>query len=539
MFDVVIPTHNNLRGKGASLPLTLQSICSSSQKRRVTYVVSNGDDDPQTREWLQNTVQHFPDTELLWDKNASRSNARNVGIRACSADYVLLVDDDVVVSPEAMGLFEAACLPSCFSCGARRRYVPYGWRAEVVAACIQARDFTKLDRMAADEQQPSPGPRGEYKGRSEQSTFITCFGGAPRESLLALGGLDTEYRGWGLEDSDLMRRLIVRHDFRSLSGGEVWHLDHLVHPYIWKEHFGGNWHTFIGKVPERGFIKLRSLFSRQFVQASDPAVYLAPVATGRDEWPKQLASGYSNALTCYIEKNKKDTNVAAIILSGSARWKREPRDLDIVKVVFHGKERFSCKKEGVRIEEHTIDIDSAHRTIRYPQFLPDTWPIAVSWYCSGLYLAQSIALKSFFTTEVRDAISKFWLHLLTYHLGRAFTKAQERKEIDRGPAVWHASIVMGLATGSLPAMARFPYFLEEGLQADIAACAEAVKAGTPEMRADALLRALGPHATVVVEHHQHSERGRAIVYPDSMVGLQVLRENLRLEVPEEQSPVRN
>jgi glycosyltransferase involved in cell wall biosynthesis len=140
---------------------------------------------------------------------SSRAAARNVGVAAADGDLVILVDADQIVAPTFVE--EHLCYHRL-----RSDLVVIGPRVDLSGDdfddTLLARNFT----MAA----LPPVGRGDVRERlfevfsanlNQLETcwhlMFTCNVSVRREHLQAVGGFDEEFKGWGLEDSDLGYRL--------------------------------------------------------------------------------------------------------------------------------------------------------------------------------------------------------------------------------------------------------------------------------------------------------------------------------------------
>jgi GT2 family glycosyltransferase len=101
--DVAIVAHNNL----AALPLTVQSLLDAGCPANFITVVDVASTDG-TEEWL--TIEH-PEVRIRrLDRNEGPSPGRNVGITEASRRFVLLMDADVRIGPDAVQKLHAAML---------------------------------------------------------------------------------------------------------------------------------------------------------------------------------------------------------------------------------------------------------------------------------------------------------------------------------------------------------------------------------------------------------------------------------------------
>jgi len=189
--SVVIPTY---RRKDA-LQRALQSLASQSIEPAAyeVIVVVDGSDDG-TLEAAESTPQPYA-LRVLWQSNSGRAAACNTGVAAAQGELVVLLDDDLQPSPgflaahlkahqrgERLGVVGAVRFRLESSTQPFARY--WGLRFE---------DF--LARLAA---------------RAQPLEWTETYTGAfsiRRHALLAVGGFDETFDGYGLEDFEFALRL--------------------------------------------------------------------------------------------------------------------------------------------------------------------------------------------------------------------------------------------------------------------------------------------------------------------------------------------
>jgi len=142
--------------------------------------------------------------------------ARNLAIRAARGDYLLFVDCDMALMPDAVAMHEANARPGRLLCGHR--------------ALLDEASTGKLFSM-----RPSPGLcdwddawshadtselasasqlfdkhlrlRRWRLARPHKPKLIGCHFSLHRDDLARVNGFDENFVGWGYEDDDLARRL--------------------------------------------------------------------------------------------------------------------------------------------------------------------------------------------------------------------------------------------------------------------------------------------------------------------------------------------
>lgn len=141
---------------------------------------------------------------------------RNRALAATKADYVVFTDGDCVPSPAFVSRHRALAEPGCLLAGSRmllserftaevlaRRLPIHAWGAWKWIAARLRGDVNRLLPLLRlpDSALRKSAPR-HWRGAR------TCNLSVWREDLLRVNGLDETYSGWGLEDSDLVIRLL-------------------------------------------------------------------------------------------------------------------------------------------------------------------------------------------------------------------------------------------------------------------------------------------------------------------------------------------
>ena len=182
----------------------------------------------------------FPVHHVWHEDDGFRAAAiRNRALAATTADYVVFTDGDCVPLPGFIDGHRALAEPGWFVAGNRlllssrftarvlqeqialEAYAPLDW-----AGRFLRRDINRLTPLWRRGFAPDAAWRRRQPGRWQGAK--TCNLGVWRSDLLRVNGFDEAYSGWGLEDSDLVIRLLhagVRHK----SGRFATPLAHLWH----------------------------------------------------------------------------------------------------------------------------------------------------------------------------------------------------------------------------------------------------------------------------------------------------------------------
>lgn len=208
-ISVVIPSYN--AGPQVARLLRCLALCELDPGDSLEVVVVDDGSTDDTAARLAGMDLPFPLVNLFLPRTSGsgRAVARNAGIGKASGDLVLLADADQIVGP---GFIAAHARFHRL----RTDLVVAGPRGDLADGPVDderlAREFT-FDAM--------PAVVG-WDGRDRLMTVFsenlnnlatcwhyafTCNLSVRREHLLAVGGFDEGFRGWGLEDSELGYRL--------------------------------------------------------------------------------------------------------------------------------------------------------------------------------------------------------------------------------------------------------------------------------------------------------------------------------------------
>ena len=217
---VIVTTYN----RPAALAAVLDGYRAQSTQDFALLVADDGSAD-ETQRVVADFAARAPfPVAHVWqeDRGFRAAAARNRAIAASTADYLVFTDGDCVPSRGFVAAHRALAEPGWFVAGNRmllsaaltHRVEAAGlalqaWGAGRWLAAWLARDINRLLPLftLAD---------GAWRKRTPQrwQGVKTCNLGAWRCDLVRVNGLDEAYAGWGLEDSDLVVRLLragVRH----------------------------------------------------------------------------------------------------------------------------------------------------------------------------------------------------------------------------------------------------------------------------------------------------------------------------------------
>jgi glycosyltransferase involved in cell wall biosynthesis len=230
--SVIVPTFFNAGLKQRSLAFLLGGLARSQNVREVVLVSSDGENSSFA------DLLPLMDGRLLRVTQAephNRSQSRNNGAAFATGDYLLFMDDDmllkdwriadVILSELVEQRFDCALFP-------RRNYVRFP--ALYDRYCLE--DIISSWRAGRCDDNPfffDPLKRGTTRDLPLLFCYPGCFTMIRRDAFHALGGFDQSYVGWGFEDADFalraMQQLRVLNLFRKSE--PLLHIDHPVSPY--------------------------------------------------------------------------------------------------------------------------------------------------------------------------------------------------------------------------------------------------------------------------------------------------------------------
>ena len=217
---VIVSTYN----RPDALALVLEGYC-AQRAHDFELIVADDGSTSDTRELVEHQARRAPFMlRHVWqeDRGFRAGAARNRALAATRAEYIIFSDGDCVPPPDFVGQHQMLAEPGYFLSGNRVllgerlttsvtacRAPLHDWRARQWIAAWVRRDVNRILPLL---RLPDLGLRklspSQWKG------VKTCNLSAWRADLARVNGFDETYAGWGLEDSDLVIRLLrlgVRH----------------------------------------------------------------------------------------------------------------------------------------------------------------------------------------------------------------------------------------------------------------------------------------------------------------------------------------
>lgn len=211
---VVVTTYN----RPDALAAALAGYATQSERAFELLVADDGSTD-ETAGLVRAFAERAPfPVRHVWQEDAGFRAAaiRNKAVAATDADYVIFTDGDCVPSRQFVAAHRRLAEPGRFLSGNRvllsprltervlREHLPiHEWSTWQWVRAFLARDAKRIWPLLIL-------PDGAFRKLRPRRWYgvKTCNLSAWRADLLAVNGLDETYSGWGLEDSDLVIRLL-------------------------------------------------------------------------------------------------------------------------------------------------------------------------------------------------------------------------------------------------------------------------------------------------------------------------------------------
>ena len=244
-ISVIVSTYN----RPDALNATLRSLARQGEKNFEIVVADDGSG-PQTRELVRTWAAKL-DGPLrhVWqeDRGFRLAEIRNRAIAASAGDYLIFLDGDCVARPDFVAAHRALAEVGYFVGGNRvllsetltvdilaRSLEPEHWSLGAWAAHRARGDINRLLPLTSL-------PLGPLRKRLATEWEGVRGGNFAfhRADLERVDGFETSFTGWGLEDSDIVIRMI-RSGVRRKDGRFATGVLHLWHPEAGRAGFAAN-----------------------------------------------------------------------------------------------------------------------------------------------------------------------------------------------------------------------------------------------------------------------------------------------------------
>jgi len=231
---VIVTTYN----RPDALAVVLEGYCSQSDQDFWLVVADDGSGE-ETAEVVRQFTNRapFPVTHIWQQDQGFRAAAiRNRAVASTDADYVVFTDGDCVPSRHFVRVHKRLAEPGYFL-GSNRVLLSAGLTNRVLRQRLPIHAWSGIDwirswfRREVNRVLPLINlPDAPFRKwtPARWRGIKTCNLSVWRADLIRVNGLDESYEGWGLEDSDLVIRLLrvgVKHKNARLAA-TVFHLWH-------------------------------------------------------------------------------------------------------------------------------------------------------------------------------------------------------------------------------------------------------------------------------------------------------------------------
>ena len=188
-ISVVIPTYNRLEELQHTIPALLAQ---DLPRDDFELIVADSQSNDGTAEYLAHVAREAPSVRHLPGAYSGRGAARNAGIAAARAGLVLFNDSDIIASPDLL----------------RRHLARHEAREKiaVVGLEVQVKDLQEYERKRDHPELREPLHKPSRK-TLPWLYFLTGNASVRKDDVLAVGGFDENFTGYGHEDLELGYRL--------------------------------------------------------------------------------------------------------------------------------------------------------------------------------------------------------------------------------------------------------------------------------------------------------------------------------------------
>lgn len=219
------------------LPACLDSLRASSRELHEVVVADDGSNEEVVRS-LQALLKNydFPVVHAWHPRHGSRRSAtRNNGIRQATGDYLVFLDADFALLPDAIHNHVTAARPGYFAAG-RCKYTTEEQCRRILAEGASPSLLESIYNALPEESVEKEHRRFIRYSLLRRLHLVSpkkiTFGGhfsAFKKDIEAVNGYDENFVGWGGEDMDFSWRM-VRAGFRGTSVIKTARVLHLWHP---------------------------------------------------------------------------------------------------------------------------------------------------------------------------------------------------------------------------------------------------------------------------------------------------------------------
>jgi len=235
LISVILTTYQ----REDALDAVLRALARQTDRAFEVIVADDGSGPPTRAVVERRTARADIPIRHVWqeDRGFRLAEIRNRAIRASSGTYCIILDGDCIPRPNFIAVHRRLAEPGWFVTGNRvlmsRELTEQILAQASEAECyglqewIALRRRGKINRLAPLWSLPL-GPLRKLRSRAWRGARA-CNLAVWRRDLDRVDGFDATYNGWGLEDSDLLIRLL-RAGIRRKDGNFATGVLHLWHP---------------------------------------------------------------------------------------------------------------------------------------------------------------------------------------------------------------------------------------------------------------------------------------------------------------------
>ncbi|HQM43496.1 MAG TPA: glycosyltransferase family 2 protein [Smithellaceae bacterium] len=212
---VIVTTYN----RPDALALALEGYLSQKDKDFELIVADDGSTAETKKTIASYSNRHVINIRHVWheDQGFRAAQIRNRAIAATFSDYVIFSDGDCIPLPDFVSSHKYLAEKNWFVAGSRvllSKSFTHAVLKKSIQLChwrssqwITARIKKDINRLTPLLSLPISNRLRKITPNS-WSSVMTCNMSAWRKDLIRVNGFDEDYVGWGLEDSDLVIRLL-------------------------------------------------------------------------------------------------------------------------------------------------------------------------------------------------------------------------------------------------------------------------------------------------------------------------------------------
>lgn len=420
-LTAIIPTHNNLTWKQGCLANVLDMIERASSVVEETIVVDNASTD-ETRQCYGSSPRENVRV-IVCDVQNNRAAARNAAARRAKTDFLVFLDDDTLVDPARMIALAGNVNQQTFYTCATRRYFPLGAPRSAIGTATKTGQLQALTnwctRVTGGDSLLSPSQK------TQMFSSVSNFSIIPRKLFEAVGGFNESFEGWGMEDTELLARLIHTAPLSNLFGSmNVVHIDHFVLPYNTAAHTR-NIELYLSLLATHAIdfdydaLADRVIAGERVIEL-DTSARCAQRAGGKAPYANQ--DKYT-PLVDEVAQTLGLSGLLGVLLIGSATYSDTPRDIDLVLVARSAPNQvfpLTSKLLCLPVEARVINLRTLRQLIRgWHTLRPEDLILELGNWQHGTTITDPQGVLGRTQEALVQPSAERTAYLLAYFVGRA------------------------------------------------------------------------------------------------------------------------